>query len=669
MLSKIKLSCLVLVILFVTSAMFGATPFSTKASSTPEVSMINPGPDGSPSKWTAGPPRYLGTSDFIFYSNETAVNSTFFMNITIKNAEAMKGWAIGLIFDKLKLSYVSAWRPSDHVFKPVEEMGWTIVAPSVTFEDLNETHKRLMWGCTYIMGDPEWTFNGSGVLCQIQFKIIKEVNETYPKAVASFTFDPDWTSVYQHPSGTITPILGTAQYKYLYPIVPKVASLTFQPERVVDVSLVPTTNFNMSLIVLNATDLYHWQTKIYYKNQILNVTQVTEGNFLKSVGTTVFELDIQRDYNSTHGQISMNCYLEGAEFGVFGDGELAKITFEVLDLGDSPIVLLDDSLFDSAGASITHTKGTGYFSNVLVAKLSIDPSEIRDPSLVPCTNFTVNVTLDDVENMKVLTFNLTYDREILLELQVNFPAVLGQIPSKKLLVDDESGYIWVNLTYPNVITTYENVTVATITFHVEGMGISPIDLEDTELKDPQGRLIAHEVYDGIFIGLIRDVAVLRIDVSSTSAYTGWLVYVNVTVRNNGNLTETFDVKGKYDGTLFAQTTVVDLPPDTETTVMLAWNTTGVTPCHNYTISAEAGPVPYEMNLADNNLLNGTVKIKQMGDITGDGRVNMDDINIVVSAFGSFPGHPRWNSDADLDQNGRISMSDIIFVVMNFGKIC
>jgi hypothetical protein len=186
--------------------------------------MINPGPDGSPSKWTAGPPRYLGTSDFIFYSNETAVNSTFFMNITIKNAEAMKGWAIGLIFDKLKLSYVSAWRPSDHVFKPVEEMGWTIVAPSVTFEDLNETHKRLMWGCTYIMGDPEWTFNGSGVLCQIQFKIIKEVNLSTPQAVAWFTFDPEWTSVYHHPSGTEIPTLGTGYFEYNY--VPPTYTLT-----------------------------------------------------------------------------------------------------------------------------------------------------------------------------------------------------------------------------------------------------------------------------------------------------------------------------------------------------------------------------------------------------------------------------------------------------------
>ncbi|MEM3459544.1 MAG: cohesin domain-containing protein [Candidatus Bathyarchaeia archaeon] len=188
-------------------------------------SIVNPGPDGYPAKWNASTTdRGFGTSDFIFYSNETAVNSRFFINITINNAEAVKGWAVGLIFDKLKLSYVSAWRPSDHVFKPVEEMGWTIVAPSVTFEDLNETHKRLMWGCTYIMGEPEWTFNGSGTLCQIQFQIIKEVNLSTPQAVAWFTFDPDWTAVYHHPAGTEIPTLGTGYFEYNY--VPYIYTLT-----------------------------------------------------------------------------------------------------------------------------------------------------------------------------------------------------------------------------------------------------------------------------------------------------------------------------------------------------------------------------------------------------------------------------------------------------------
>jgi len=648
---------------------FGFTTPKTDASPTPEYSFVNPDPASWPGSWTAGPPRYTGTSDFIFYSNETDVDDTFFMNVTVTDAERMKGWGIGVVFDHTKLSYNGSRRPPDHVFKPVQDLGWTIIAPSVTIESINSTHSIMKWGCTYIMGEEEWTFNGTGTLCQIRFRIIKEVSETRPKVVSWFVFDPEWTALYQHPAGTIIPSLGIGYYQYLYPIIPKIAHLTFEPERVVDVSLVPTSSFNISLKVFNATDLYSWETKIYYESQILNATNVFEGDFLKSAGTTVFEFDILRDYNATHGQISISCHLIGADNGAFGDGELAKITFEVLDFGDTPIIIADDNLYDSSGLPITHTKGSGYFSNRLIAKLSIDPPEVIDPSLVPCTNFTINVTITDIENMKMLIFNLTYTREVLLELQVTIPSVQGQMPTKKITIDDESGYIWVNLTYPNPITTYTPATVATITFHVEAMGVSPINLTDTHIEDPTRKPIAHEVYHGIFIGLIRDVAVVGIEVYPKVAYTGWLVYVNVTVRNKGNLTEAFNVLGKYDGNIFNQTTVTDLAPNTETTVMLVWSTKTVPPCHNYTISAEAEAVPYEINLLDNTLTDGSVKIKLMGDINGDGRVDIGDINTVVTAFGTYPGHPRWSLDADLDQNGRITMGDVILVVMNFGKTC
>jgi hypothetical protein len=145
--------------------------------------------------------------------------------------------------------------------------------------------------------------------------------------------------------------------------------------------------------------------------------------------------------------------------------------------------------------------------------------------------------------------------------------------------------------------------------------------------------------------------------------------VNVTVKNKGNLTEAFDVMGRYDGNLFDKITVIDLAPGMETTVTLVWNTTGVAPCHNYTISADAEVLPYEFDMLDNILTNGTVKVKRMGDINGDGKVNMDDIYIVVSSFGAFPSHPRWNIDADLDQNGKISMGDVVLTKMNFGKTC
>jgi nitrous oxidase accessory protein len=54
------------------------------------------------------------------------------------------------------------------------------------------------------------------------------------------------------------------------------------------------------------------------------------------------------------------------------------------------------------------------------------------------------------------------------------------------------------------------------------------------------------------------------------------------------------------------------------------------------------------------------------DINGDSKVNMIDVAFVASAFGSFPGHPRWNPEADINKDGIINLRDIAIVARNFG---
>jgi hypothetical protein len=55
------------------------------------------------------------------------------------------------------------------------------------------------------------------------------------------------------------------------------------------------------------------------------------------------------------------------------------------------------------------------------------------------------------------------------------------------------------------------------------------------------------------------------------------------------------------------------------------------------------------------------------DLNKDGSVGLDDIMIVVVAFGSYPGQPRWNATADVNVDGRVDMTDIWLVLLAFGK--
>jgi len=182
----------------------------------PILSIVNPGYDGYPREWTAGKPRDVGSSVFIFYSNETSVGAKFFLNVSVHEVELLIGWGVGLIFDKRVLSYVSAWLPKDHVFQYVNMTGWDIIIPDPYVGSLNETHGTVRWGCTFMPPENEtWSFNGTGTLCQIQFKLIKETSAEF-----WFVFDREWTALYiydpNEPYGyqKLTPKLENAYFKY-----------------------------------------------------------------------------------------------------------------------------------------------------------------------------------------------------------------------------------------------------------------------------------------------------------------------------------------------------------------------------------------------------------------------------------------------------------------------
>jgi subtilase family serine protease len=147
------------------------------------------------------------------------------------------------------------------------------------------------------------------------------------------------------------------------------------------------------------------------------------------------------------------------------------------------------------------------------------------------------------------------------------------------------------------------------------------------------------------------------------------MYITVTAKNLGMISETFTVKSYYGGNLIGEYTVVDLPTNEEITIVFTWNTSTATPCHNYTISAEASLIPFEYNTTNNVFVDGAVKVRLMCDVDGDGKIDMKDISATAAAFGSFPGHPRWNPDVDFNQDGKVDMKDISFVARRFGKAC
>lgn len=73
------------------------------------------------------------------------------------------------------------------------------------------------------------------------------------------------------------------------------------------------------------------------------------------------------------------------------------------------------------------------------------------------------------------------------------------------------------------------------------MGATALDLNKTKLTDPLGQPIPHEAFDGYLRAVVQDIAVTKVIPSARLVYQGWTAQINVTVKNEGDLTETFNV--------------------------------------------------------------------------------------------------------------------------------
>jgi hypothetical protein len=144
-------------------------------------------------------------------------------------------------------------------------------------------------------------------------------------------------------------------------------------------------------------------------------------------------------------------------------------------------------------------------------------------------------------------------------------------------------------------------------------------------------------------------------------------HVNVTVLNEGNVAENVSVTAYANTTVIGTQSVLNLEPLNQTVVTFLWNTTGYA-IVNYTLSAYAAPVPGEVHTVDNVYnYTGFVRVTIVGDINGDDKCDMRDVGGTARGFGSTPGLPGWNPNADLTDDHQIDMKDIGTVARHFGE--
>jgi hypothetical protein len=57
----------------------------------------------------------------------------------------------------------------------------------------------------------------------------------------------------------------------------------------------------------------------------------------------------------------------------------------------------------------------------------------------------------------------------------------------------------------------------------------------------------------------------------------------------------------------------------------------------------------------------------VGDVNGDGKVNLADVYAVASGFGTHIGEAGYKPNLDLNGDGKVDLIDYFIVCSNFGK--
>jgi hypothetical protein len=105
---------------------------------------------------------------------------------------------------------------------------------------------------------------------------------------------------------------------------------------------------------------------------------------------------------------------------------------------------------------------------------------------------------------------------------------------------------------------------------------------------------------------VHDIAVTCVKPFKNVVVQGYPVFINVTVENQGDYTETFNVVAYADEIIIATTTIT-LTGGNSTPITFTWNTTGFA-LGNYIVGAYAGLLPDEIDTEDNTCVNGIVQI-------------------------------------------------------------
>jgi hypothetical protein len=407
-------------------------------------------------------------------------------------------------------------------------------------------------------------------------------------------------------------------------------------------------SFTINITISSVSRLYGWELKLNWTNSFLDAVNVAEGPFLRAGGDTFFTSRM----NNTEGHLIVDCTLLGQVSGVTGAGVLVSVTFYVKAAGQCPLDLYYVSLLDDSPdpQSIPCQTSGGYWSSI---------GSQHDVSIID-----ISVTPAAVLSGQIVSINITACNGGVFSETFNVTALVNSSAVGQRTTSLSSGYfIVLPFTWDTTGYGKGDCAVSASASTVPG-----------ETNTADNNMTASQKIVILTFG--HDIAVTDVRPSKTVVGQGFCMFINVTVRDFGTYSETFNVTTSANNTVIHTDSII-LASGLDTLLTLLWNASGL-PMGSYTIKSCAEPVNGENDTSDNTYIFGQVTVAKKGDInsktpnTPDGRVDMWDIAAVARPFSAHAGDSLWNGNADITgpvlglPDNVIDMRDISTVARSFG---
>ena len=345
-------------------------------------------------------------------------------------------------------------------------------------------------------------------------------------------------------------------------------------------------------------------------------------------------------------------------------------------MGDTMSMVRVFSKFFVIIVAITLTLGIAFCQRLVCAASTTVQVTPSITNVNVGTIFNINVTVTDVSNLYAWEFRLYFLNAIINCTAITEGPFLRSAGTTIFLLNITNNY---NSTYGRALAACTLLgagkfvsgsgVLATLTFNATANGNTNLDLEETKLSNINSQSIPHDTFGGRVRvgpgGEMHDLTVVNVVPLKKTVGKGFSDNITVTVQNNGDFTETFNVTFRLNATDIS-TRELTLLSGEYTSTIFTWNTAS-SGYGTYVPSAYAWPVVNETNTADNTKIGASITLTIVGDINGDGIVDIYDAILLSNSFNGNPSATNWNPNADLNCDGIVDIFDAILLANNFSK--